>query len=54
VKKPSLFLNISHVKAIVFDDILDLKIMRQADTMKIRWFKRDGIKQLVDNILKVA
>ncbi len=54
VKKPPLFSNISHVKAIVSDDILDMEIMRQADNRKIRCFKRNEVTQLVDSIIKVA
>ena len=54
VKKPPLFLNIRHVKAIVSDDILDAEIMRQANTRKIRCFKIDEVTRLVDGIIKVA
>ena len=54
VKKPPLFLNISHVKAIVSDDILDPEIMRQANARKIRCFKIDEVTQLVDGIIKVV
>ena len=53
IKKPLLFPDISHVKAIVSDDTLDLETMRQANSRKIRFFKRNEIAQLVDdNILK--
>ena len=54
VKKPPLFSNISHVKAIVSDDILDPEIMRQADNRKIRCFKRNELTQLVESIIKVV
>ena len=54
VKKPPLFFNISHVKAIVSDDILDPEIMSQANKRKILCFRRNEIKQLVDNIIKIA
>jgi len=54
VKKPPLFSHISHVKAIVSDDILDTEIMRQADNRKIRCFKIDEVTQLVESIIKVA
>ena len=54
VKKPPLFLNISHVKAIVSDDVLDPEIMRQANNRKIFCFKRNEVTQLVDSILKVV
>lgn len=54
VKKPPLFLNISHVKAIVSDDILDPEIIRQANAREIRCFKRNEVTQLVDSILKVV
>lgn len=54
VKKPPLFLNIRHVKAIVSDDVLDPEIMRQANTRKIRCFKIDEVTRLVDGIIKVA
>ena len=54
VKKPPLFSDISHVKAIISDDMLDPEIMRQADNRKIRCFKRNELTQLVDSIIKVA
>ena len=54
VKKPPLFSHISHVKAIVSDDILDPEIMRQATNREIRCFKIDEVTQLVDGIIKVA
>ena len=54
VKKPPLFLNIRHVKAIVSDDVLDPEIMRQADNRKIRCFKRNELTQLVESIIKVV
>ena len=54
LKKPPLFSNISHVKAIVSDDILDPELMRQADTMKMGNFKRNEVTQLVDGILQLA
>ena len=47
LKKPPLFLNIRHVKAIVSDDVLDPEIMRQANNRKIRCFKRNEVTQLV-------
>ncbi len=53
VNKPPLFSNISHVKAIVSDDILDPQLMRQANTRKICCFKMDEVTQLVDGIIKV-
>jgi len=54
VKRPPLFSDISHVKAFVSDDMLDPKSMKQANSRKIRCFKRNEVKQLVDNILKVT
>ncbi|MBT8349668.1 MAG: molybdopterin-guanine dinucleotide biosynthesis protein B [Deltaproteobacteria bacterium] len=54
LKKPPLFSSISHVKAIVSDDILDVESMRQADNRKIRCFKRNELAQLVESIIKVA
>ena len=54
VKRPPLFFNISHVKAIVSDDILDPEIMSQANKRKILCFRRNEITQLVDNIIKIA
>jgi len=54
MKRPPLFSNISHVKAIVSDDMLDPEIMKQTNTRKIRCFKRNEVTQLVDNILKIA
>jgi molybdopterin-guanine dinucleotide biosynthesis protein B len=52
MKKPPLFSNISHVKAIVTDDILDPEIMKLAKTREIRFFKRNEVIQLSDNIIK--
>ncbi len=54
VKKPPLFANISHVRAIVSDDVLDPEILRQANTMKISSFKRNEVSQLVECILQLA
>ncbi len=53
IKKPPLFQDISQVKAIVSDDTLDPESLRQANSRKIRIFKRNEIVQLVDNILKL-
>ena len=54
VKRPPLFPDISHIKAFVSDDMLDPKSMRQANTKKIRCFRRNEVTQLVDNILKIT
>ncbi|MBT8357492.1 MAG: molybdopterin-guanine dinucleotide biosynthesis protein B [Deltaproteobacteria bacterium] len=54
VKKPPLFTNISQVKAIISDDVLDTETMRQADSRKINCFKRNELAQLVESIIKVA
>lgn len=54
VRKPPLFPDISHVKAFVSDDTLDPETMRQANTRKIRSFKRNDIVQLVDNMLNLS
>ncbi|MBU8849106.1 MAG: molybdopterin-guanine dinucleotide biosynthesis protein B [Desulfobacterales bacterium] len=54
VKKPPLFPDISHVKAVVYDETLDPESMKQANARKINCFKRNDIVQLVDNMLKSA
>jgi molybdopterin-guanine dinucleotide biosynthesis protein B len=54
LRKPPLFTSISHVKAIVTDDILDPEILRQANTMKMSNFKRNEVTQLVSGILQIA
>jgi len=54
IKKPPLFPNISHIKAFISNNILNPKNMRQTNTKKIHYFKKNKITQLINNILKIT
>lgn len=54
VKKPPLFSGVTHVRAVVSDDMLDPESVSQAGTGKIHCFKRKEVARLVDMILKLT
>lgn len=48
LNKPPLFSGISHVKALVSNDMLDPESRKQADDRKILCFRKENIPQLVN------